>query len=83
MPAIAHNPLPIKEPEEDQDLSMWPVLLNVFKHGTDHRAQLLRLLNDMGIETLYLDYIFYNCLHPGERMVTALQQQDTQLLEQA
>jgi uncharacterized damage-inducible protein DinB len=52
MPAIAHNPLRVKEPEEDQDLSMWPVLLIVFDHGTDHRAQLLRLLNDMGFETL-------------------------------
>lgn len=52
MPAIAHNPLRVKEPEEDQDLSMSPVLLIVFDHGTDHRAQLLRLLNDMGFETL-------------------------------
>ena len=83
MPAIAHNPLRVKEPEEDQDLSMSPVLLIVFDHGTDHRAQLLRLLNDIAIETLYQDYVFYNRLPLGERVVTALQQQDSQLLEQA
>ena len=44
---------------EDKDLIMWQVLLHVVNHGTDHRAQLLRLLNDLGIETTYQDYIFY------------------------
>ena len=50
---------PIKEPEEDKDLSVWQVLLHVANHGTDHRAQLLRHLNDLGVETSYQDYIFY------------------------
>jgi uncharacterized damage-inducible protein DinB len=50
---------PIKEPEEDQDLMVWQVLLHVANHGTDHRAQLLRLLNDLGVETTSQDYIFY------------------------
>jgi uncharacterized damage-inducible protein DinB len=50
---------PIKEPEEDQDLCVWQVLLHVVNHGTDHRAQLLRLLNDLGVETSSQDYIFY------------------------
>jgi uncharacterized damage-inducible protein DinB len=50
---------PIKEPEEDKDLIVWQVLLHVVNHGTDHRAQLLRVLNDMGVETSYQDYIFY------------------------
>lgn len=50
---------PIKEPEEDQDLIVWQVLLHVVNHGTDHRAQLLRLLHDLGIKTPYQDYIFY------------------------
>lgn len=50
---------PIKEPEEDQDLILWQVLLHVANHGTDHRAQLLRLLNDMGVKTTSQDYIFY------------------------
>lgn len=50
---------PIAEPEEDKDLIVWQVLLHVVNHGTDHRAQLLRQLNDLGIETSYQDYIFY------------------------
>jgi uncharacterized damage-inducible protein DinB len=50
---------PIKEPEEDQNLVVWQVLLHVANHGTDHRAQLLRLLNDLGVETTSQDYIFY------------------------
>jgi uncharacterized damage-inducible protein DinB len=50
---------PIKEPEEDKELIVWQVLLHVVNHGTDHRAQLLRLLNDLGIKTDSQDYIFY------------------------
>jgi uncharacterized damage-inducible protein DinB len=50
---------PIEEPEEDKDLIVWQVLLHVVNHGTDHRAQLLRLLNDLGVNTEYQDYIFY------------------------
>ena len=50
---------PIAEPEEDKDLIVWQVLLHVANHGTDHRAQLLRLLNDLGVETTSQDYIFY------------------------
>src|SRR5574341_122405 len=45
--------------EEDKDLLMWQVLLHVVNHGTDHRAQLLRLLNDLGVKTTSQDYIFY------------------------
>ena len=44
---------------EDKDLILWQVLLHVVNHGTDHRAQLLRLLNDLGVKTSYQDYIFY------------------------
>jgi uncharacterized damage-inducible protein DinB len=50
---------PIEEPEEDKDLIVWQVLLHVVNHGTDHRAQLLRLLNDLGVKTKSQDYIFY------------------------
>lgn len=50
---------PIKEPEEDQGLTVWQVLLHVANHGTDHRAQILRLLNDLGLKTESQDYIFY------------------------
>jgi uncharacterized damage-inducible protein DinB len=44
---------------EDKDLILWQVLLHVANHGTDHRAQLLRMLHDLGIKTASQDYIFY------------------------
>jgi uncharacterized damage-inducible protein DinB len=31
----------------------------VVNHGTDHRAQILRLLHDFGVNTTGQDYIFY------------------------
>jgi uncharacterized damage-inducible protein DinB len=43
----------------DEVLMLWQVLLHVGNHGTDHRAQLLRLLNDLGVKTGPQDYIFY------------------------
>lgn len=49
---------PITE-EEDKDLIVWQVLLHVVNHGTDHRAQLLRLLHDLGVKTTSQDFIFY------------------------
>ena len=49
---------PFRE-EEDRNLVVWQVLLHVANHGTDHRAQLLRLLNDLGVKTGPQDYIFY------------------------
>jgi len=55
---------PIQEPDEDKDLIVWQVLLHVVNHGTDHRAQLLRLFNDLGVKTSYQDYIFYVYDHP-------------------
>ena len=51
---------------EDKDLVLWQVLLQVANHGTDHRAQLLRLLNDLGVKTVSQDYIFYAYDHPVE-----------------
>lgn len=50
--------------EEDRDLTVWQVLLQVINHGTDHRAQLLRLLHDLGEKTRPQDYIFYAYDHP-------------------
>ena len=44
---------------EDKELFVWQVLLHVVNHGTDHRAQLLRCLNDMGVNTTSQDFIFY------------------------
>jgi uncharacterized damage-inducible protein DinB len=49
---------------EDKDLIVWQVLLHVANHGTDHRAQILRLLNDLGVKTVSQDYIFYVYEHP-------------------
>jgi uncharacterized damage-inducible protein DinB len=47
------------EDGEDKDLILWQVLLHVVNHGTDHRAQILKLLNDLGFKTVSQDYIFY------------------------
>jgi uncharacterized damage-inducible protein DinB len=55
---------PITEPEEDKDLIVWQVLLHVVNHGTDHRAQILRQLHDLGRKTTSQDYIFYVYDHP-------------------
>lgn len=49
---------------EDENLIVWQVLLHVVNHGTDHRAQILRLLHDMGVKTVSQDYIFYVYDHP-------------------
>jgi uncharacterized damage-inducible protein DinB len=48
----------------DKDLILWQVLLHVANHGTDHRAQVLRVLYDLGVKTEYQDYIFYVYDHP-------------------
>ena len=50
---------PITLPEEDQNLAVWQVLLHVINHGTDHRAQILRLLHDQGCRTSSQDLVFY------------------------
>jgi uncharacterized damage-inducible protein DinB len=55
---------PIQEPDEDRNLLVWQVLVHVINHGTDHRAQLLRQLNELGVETVSQDYIFYVYEHP-------------------
>lgn len=44
---------------EDKDLMLWQALLHVVNHGTDHRAQILRLLHDLGVKTGPQDYVFY------------------------
>jgi uncharacterized damage-inducible protein DinB len=55
---------PFPDHPEDKELVLWQVLLHVGNHGTDHRAQILRLLNDMGVETTSQDYVFYAYGHP-------------------
>lgn len=49
---------------EDENLFLWQVLLHVVNHGTDHRAQILRALHDLGVDTTAQDYIFYVYEHP-------------------
>ncbi len=49
---------------EDANLILWQVLLHVVNHGTDHRAQILRVLHDLGVKTGPQDYIFYVYDHP-------------------
>ncbi|MCL4252364.1 MAG: DinB family protein [Anaerolineae bacterium] len=44
---------------EDENLILWQVLLHVANHGTDHRAQLLRMIHDLGVKTGPQDFIFY------------------------
>jgi len=50
---------PITNNDEDKDLILWQVLLHVVNHATDHRAQLLRILHDVGVKTHSQDLIFY------------------------
>jgi uncharacterized damage-inducible protein DinB len=38
---------------------VWQVLLHVVNHGTDHRAQILRALYDLGVPTFDQDLILY------------------------
>ncbi len=43
---------------DDPDLILWQALLHVANHGTEHRTQILRALNDLGVKTAPQDYIF-------------------------
>ena len=49
---------------EDANLVLWQVLLHMANHATDHRAQMLRLMNDLGVKTGPQDYVFYLYDHP-------------------
>jgi uncharacterized damage-inducible protein DinB len=50
---------------EDKDLLLWEVLFHVANHGTDHRAQILRAVRDLGLETPPQDYAYYAYQHPA------------------
>ena len=43
----------------EQGLEVWQVLFHVLNHGTDHRAQMLAMLNQIGVETFPQDYVHY------------------------
>jgi len=49
---------PMTESPDDM-MTLWQVLIHVANHGTDHRAQLLRILHDMGMKTEAQDYFFH------------------------
>ena len=38
---------------------IWQVLLHVINHGTDHRAQVLAMLNSLGAPSFPQDYIYF------------------------
>ncbi|HMN10922.1 MAG TPA: hypothetical protein PKD55_01205 [Bellilinea sp.] len=38
----------------------------IYNCATDHQAQMLRILNEMGCETFPQDYVFYADDHPVE-----------------
>lgn len=49
----------LQKPFADSGLALWQVLFHLINHGTDHRAQLLAMLNQMGIQTFPQDYVFF------------------------
>ena len=50
---VAAQPIP------GMPLRTWQILLHVCNHGTDHRAQLLRLIHEAGGETFEQDLLFH------------------------
>lgn len=54
---------PINE-GDDKDLYLWQILFHIINHGTDHRAQLHRLLHDQGVKTESQDYVFHAYENP-------------------
>jgi uncharacterized damage-inducible protein DinB len=45
--------------QSSDPMYLWQVLIHVANHGTDHRAQLLALLDQLGIKTFPQDYFFF------------------------
>ena len=39
--------------------TIWQILVQLVNHGTDHRAQMLRILSDMGAPTFEQDFLVY------------------------
>ena len=56
------NSQPFLESEKDPTY-LWQILLHVANHGTDHRAQLLALLHQLGVKGFPQDYIMYTWEH--------------------
>ncbi len=49
---------PFLESDGDE-IWLWQILIHVVNHGTDHRAQLLALLHQVGAKTFPQDYAFF------------------------
>lgn len=45
--------------DADTDLTIWQVLVHVANHATDHRAQLLAMLHEVGAPTFAQDYVIW------------------------
>ncbi len=43
--------------------AVWEILAHVVNHTTDHRAQMLRLLYDLGAPTFEQDFVIYQWDH--------------------
>ena len=48
----------LRRPITDE-MAVWEVLWHVLNHGTDHRAQTLAMLNQLGVATFPQDYALY------------------------
>src|SRR5690606_24754539 len=44
---------------DNDTIRLWQVLIHVANHGTDHRAQLLALLHQLGVKTFPQDYAYF------------------------
>lgn len=44
---------------EERTNPAWQILLHVVNHGTDHRAQMLYLLHQLGVKTTEQDFVYY------------------------
>ena len=47
---------------ESKPFKVWEAILQVFNHSTDHRAQSLYMLHQLGAPTFQQDYLFWG--HP-------------------
>ncbi|MAS37603.1 MAG: hypothetical protein CL610_26640 [Anaerolineaceae bacterium] len=57
--AIALDDADLTRQPSGLSLTVWQVLLHVVNHGTDHRAQVLRALHDLGAPTFDQDLSYH------------------------
>jgi len=56
---LTDDMLPVYPVPENDPMTTWQILVHVVNHATDHRAQMLFMLNNMGVKTGPQDYFFY------------------------